>query len=326
MMPATIKDIAKMTNLGLATISAYLNGNRVLEKNRILIENAIKELGYVRNEYARGLKTRRTKTIGILIPELSNIFCTSVICSLEDVLYPKGYSVIVCDCQNNQAKESQMLDFLMSKMVDGIIVMPVTKSGEELNKVLNNNVPIITLDRLTENKKVPSIIINNRQAAKEAVQKIIAKGYKKIALISGSDYLYTARERTLGYIDAMQEINAYDTSLIYDGDMCLDGGYTAMKQIINDHADIQAVFMANYEMTIGTMLAINDSRATNENLDNLCLVGFDNLALAKLLSPKISTVCQPLEKIGQTAADMILDIINKKPVENVELKAIVDIF
>ena len=124
-----MKDIANRTGLGLATISKYLNGGTVREQNRIAIEKAIGELDFTVNEFARSLKTSRSKTIGVLIPELSNVFITSVITALEDILRQNGYGIIVCDSRTDLGREKDAVEFLMSKMVDGIVMMPAGGNG-----------------------------------------------------------------------------------------------------------------------------------------------------------------------------------------------------
>ena len=120
-MAATMKDIARRTGLGLATISSYFNGGNVREKNRIKIEEAIQELHYEVNEVARGLKTNATKTIGVVIPELNNTFCAEIITGMEDVLRSHGYATIVCDCRTDKRLERDAVEFLSRKRVDGII-------------------------------------------------------------------------------------------------------------------------------------------------------------------------------------------------------------
>ena len=133
-MAATMKDIARRTGLGLATISSYFNGGNVREKNRVKIEEAIQELHYEVNEVARGLKTNATKTIGVVIPELNNTFCAEIITEMEDVLRSHGYATIVCDCRTDKKLERDAVEFLSRKRVDGIISMPVDAEGNHLKK------------------------------------------------------------------------------------------------------------------------------------------------------------------------------------------------
>ena len=127
-MAATIKDIANITGLGLATISSYLNGGNVREKNRIKIEEAIVELDYEVNEMARSLKTNKSKIIGVIIPELSNLFITEIISIIEDILRAHGYATLVCDCRTDPKIEKEVAEFLYRKRVDGLINMPDRKS------------------------------------------------------------------------------------------------------------------------------------------------------------------------------------------------------
>ncbi len=131
-MSATVKDIARETGLGLATISKYLNGGNVRPKNKKLIDDAIKALHFVPNEFARSLRTRQSRTIGVLIPELSNAFITSIITTMEDLLRKQDYAVIVCDCRTDPQMEKEAVSFLMHKRVDGLINMPTDQTGAHL--------------------------------------------------------------------------------------------------------------------------------------------------------------------------------------------------
>ena len=142
---ATIKDVARQTGLSIATISKYINGGNVLDSNRLLIDSAIKELGFKVNEIARGLKTNRTMTIGVLIPDLKNIFCTSVVSDIERILIQSGYSTIICDYRQDAGQEASKLDFLMNKMVDGIIVMPYGLSSHKIESLLDKNIPVVLI-------------------------------------------------------------------------------------------------------------------------------------------------------------------------------------
>ena len=131
-MAATMKDLARETGLGLATLSKYFNGGTVREKNRVLIEAAVRKLHYVPNEVARSLKTQHSRAIGVVIPELSNTFITSIISSMEDVLRKHDYAVIVCDCRSDIRREKEAVEFLMHRRVDGLINMATDTTGAHL--------------------------------------------------------------------------------------------------------------------------------------------------------------------------------------------------
>ena len=231
-MGATIKDIAKRTGLGLATISSYLNGGNVREKNRIKIEEAIKELHFEVNEVARGLKTNRTKTIGIVIPELNNIFFAEIITEAEDILRSHGYATMICDCRSDIEREKEAVDFLYHRRVDGLIVMPTGTSDPGFQKFLRAGKPIVMIDRKMRDVACDCILVDNEGAAEDAVKRLIQAGHTKIGMIAGPEDVYTARERQRGYQKAVQESGIIcDDSLIARGNYTIAGGAAAMCRL-----------------------------------------------------------------------------------------------
>lgn len=318
-MAATIKDIAKLTGLGLATVSAHINGVNVRPRNKEAIDKAIQDLGYVRNEYARGLKMHKSMTIGVLIPELSNIFSTTIISEMEDVLRMQGYGIIVCDCRSNKDIEVMSVQFLLSKMVDGLIIMPISSDCESLSKAHEANIPVVVIDRMTDSKKAAHIIINNREVSEAATSKLIERGHRKIAIITGNQDIYTARERFTGYRDALEKCGLYDNTLFYNGGLSVENGYLAMKQLISERSDVTALFVTNYEMTVGAIIAINEFG--KKIPDDYSFVGFDNMELSKVISPSLATINQPLKEIGRQSANKILDLMQQNGLETVVLEA-----
>lgn len=318
-MAVTIKDLVKETGLGNATISAYLNGVAVRPYNKEKIEKAIEKLGYIRNEYARGLKMHKSNTIGVLIPELSNIFSTTIISEMEEILRGKGYGVIVCDCKSDAKLEKESMRFLLSKMVDGLIVMPISTDGEVFKIAKENDIPVTIIDRMTECKRASHIVINNREVSENAVNELIEKGYKKIGIVSGNDDIYTAKERKQGYKEALEKVGSYDENLVYDGKLTIEGSYIATKKMLEEHSDIQAVFVTNYEMTMGSLIAMSE-KGIKVGID-IGFIGFDNQEIAKMFSPKLRTVAQPLKQIGQQAANTILGMIEGERPVNIVLNA-----
>lgn len=321
-MSITIKDLARETGLGGSTVSAYLNGVPVRSYNKDKIEKAIKKLGYIRNDYARGLKTHKSKTIGVLIPELSNVFSTTIIAETEELLRLKGYGIVVCDCKSDPKLEQNALKFLLSKMVDGLVVMPVTTNGKALDIALKNGVPAVVIDRLTDNDKVSHIVINNKEISKKATERLLQKGAQKIVMIAGSADVYTAKERLSGYREAMENAGFYDEKFVFDGEYTVEGGYRATKHAMKTVPDADAVFVSNYEMSIGCLIALKEEgKKIGEDIG---FMGFDNVELSKVFSPKLETVTQPLKEIGRVAAETILSMLGGKPVRNIVLEAIIE--
>ncbi len=317
---ATLKDIAKETGLSVATISKYINGVKLKEKNRIAVETAIKKLDYTVNEYARGLKSSKSRTIGVIIPELANQFMAQIITSLEEILRKEGYSVIVCDCHTDEQLECQAVQFLLSKMVDGIINVPVCVDGRHLIPAVNKQVPIITLDRIIPelSDKIDSVVINNSKATNDATKILLKKGHTKIGVVLGPQNIYTTKQRLAGYLTAFENagLSTFD-DLIYYSDYTVEGGYSAMSSLLNRKDPPTAALVTNHEMTLGAMIAINESSINLPH--DLSFIGFDNIDLAKVVSPTLTIIEQPLEKIGIRAAEIMLTRQKTEDWDNVSI-------
>lgn len=302
----TIKDVAKATGLSIATISKYINGGNVLDENKVLIENAIKELGFKVNEIARGLKTNKTMTIGVLIPDLKNIFCTTIVSNIENILIQNGYSTIICDYQQNPKRENEKFDFLVNKMVDGIIIMPYgSYAYEGARDFTSRNIPVVLIDRAIENINCDTVLVDNLNASYGAVEQLIIKGHKRIGIICGPDNIFTAVERLKGYIRVYEDYTMkIDESLIKKGNYEIESGYSLLNELLDSENPPTAVFVTNYEMTLGAVMAINERNVKMP--EELSFIGFDNLQMAKIVKPTLSIVVQPMEQIGETAANILL--------------------
>lgn len=304
-MAATMKDIARRTGLGLATISSYFNGGNVREKNRKKIEEAIEELHYEVNEVARGLKTNATKTIGVVIPELNNVFCSEIITGMEDVLRSHGYATIICDCRTDRNLEKEAVDFLTRKRVDGIINMPVDVSGTHLKAFDRTGKPIVIIDRKIQGLSCDSVLVDNERAAEDAVEFLMENGHRNIGIIVGPQEIFTAQERLKGYYAAHEKRGIpVQESLIYHGDYIIQGGVKGLEELVKKNPQMTAVFVTNYEMTMGAVIGINELGIHMPK--ELSMIGFDNLQFARACSPKLTIVSQPTEAIGEKVAQMIL--------------------
>lgn len=304
-MAATIKDIAKKTGLGLATISSYLNGGNVREKNRIKIEEAIEELHFEVNEVARGLKTNKTKTIGIIIPELNNIFCAEIITEVEDQLRSHGYATMICDCRTDENREEEAVEFLLHRRVDGLIIMPSGKRGVYLQKFLRAGKPVVLVDRKLKDMECDCVLVDNEGAARDAVERLLKAGHRKIGMIAGPEEIYTAEERYRGYCMAMEKAGvAFGEGLVVRGDYTIKGGAAAMKELFRKNPDMTAVFVSNYEMTMGAIIEVNELGI--EIPGQLSFIGFDNVEFAKASIPRLSIVAQPTKEIGSCVSELML--------------------
>ena len=305
-MAATMKDIARRTGLGLATISSYFNGGNVREKNRIKIEEAIEELHYEVNEVARGLKTNATRTIGVVIPELNNTFCAEIITGMEDILRNHGYATIVCDCRTDKKLEREAVEFLIRRRVDGIINMPVDEEGNHLKRFQKTGKPIVLIDRKIQGIDCDSVLVDNKKAAEDAVHYFIERGHRNIGIIGGPEEVFTAQERMAGYCKALESAGIpVRESLIWHGDYTIQGGVRGLEELVQNNPEMTAVFVTNYEMTMGAMIGVNELGIRIP--EQLSMIGFDNLQFARACNPKLTIVSQPTDGIAKEVAKVMLD-------------------
>ncbi len=304
-MAATIKDVAKDTGLSIATISKYINGGNVLENNKVLIDDAIKKLDFKVNEIARGLKTNKTMTIGVLIPDFKNIFFTTIVSNIENVLIQNGYSTIICDYKQSPELEKEKFSFLVNKLVDGIITVPLGSNAQSIQNQLSKNVPVVLIDRPLEGVSCDTVLVDNMNASYDAVEHLIIKGHKRIGIICGPDSIYTAVERLKGYIRVHEDYSMkIDGSLVKKGNYESDSGYKLLNELLELEISPSAIFVTNYEMTLGAIMALNERDAKIP--EDLSIIGFDNLHMAKIVKPALSIIVQPMEQIGESAANLLL--------------------
>ena len=305
-MAATIKDIAKRTGLGLATISSYLNGGNVRENNRILIEPAIEELHFEVNEVARGLKTNQTKTIGVVIPELNNVFCAEIITGIEDIMRNHGYALVICDCRTDGIRECDAVEFLYRKRVDGLINMPVNQDGRHLKSFMDAGRPIVLIDRQLNGVDCDCVLVDNLEAAKQAVNIFLQNGHTRIGMIGGPADIFTGQERLMGYRLGLLEAGIIpEERLIALGDYTIRGGVRCMKELLERNPDMTAVFVANYEMTMGAVIGLNEMGIHMG--PDISMIGFDNGEFARACKPKLMIVSQPTREIAQNVAHLMLE-------------------
>jgi len=309
-MATTIKDLAKETGLSLATISSYINGGSVRESNRIKIEAAIRKHGYVANEIARSLKTNRSMSIGIIIPELKSNFFANIISEAEDILRHHGYSVLVCDCRTDPEREKDAVNFLLRKRVDGIVNAPVNHDGHHLKPFFDEEKAVVLIDRKIDNVPCDCVIVDNIDAMRKAVGSLAKNGHKKIGYIGGPQIggpqsVYTSAQRALGYKMAMEERGLQvERRFMIEGNFTIQGGADAMTHLVKNNSDITAVIATNDEMTIGCMIAANELELCIPN--DISIIGFDHLDFSRACSPPITIISQPSLEIARCASNLLL--------------------
>ncbi|MDO5574894.1 MAG: LacI family DNA-binding transcriptional regulator [bacterium] len=313
-MPATIVDIKEQTGLSLATISKYLNGGNVLPENKIKIEAAIKDLHYEVNEIARGLVTNKTRTIGVIVYSVESLFNGTLLRYIGDRLRKSGYGLLICDSCNDEMIEAQNVRFLMNKKVDGMIVVPVSRTSGFLKPAEHAGIPIVLMDRRLRDAEFDCVKINNRLAAFRAVNTLIANNHKKIAVICSNESVYTGYERYKGYKDAMQQAGyPIPEQYVMKGTHAIEYGYESMIRLLELEDRPTAVFMSNYEITLGAVMAVNELGV--QCPEEISMLGFDDLILSHVVKPRMYMVVQPMKEMSEKAVEMLLKRINSKEQE-----------
>lgn len=306
-MSATIRDIKDKTGLSLATISKYLNGGNVLPENKIKIEAAIKSLHYEVNEIARSMVTNKTRTVGVLMHNVESPFSGQIMHYISMKLRENGYGMLICDSCNDTELEAKNVRYLINKKVDGIIVVPVSSDSAFLKPAMEADIPVVLMDRALSDGVFDCIRIDNRASVLRAMDIIISNNHKKIALIA-SEKEYTGRERYGGFLDAMKQANIeINSNYIKLGEHSLETGYKYMKELLELRDRPTAVFMDNYEITLGAMMAINESKFKCP--DDISVLGFDDQLIFHLLEPPVYMVQQPLQQMSDKAVETLLERI-----------------
>ena len=298
-----------MSNVSIATVSKYLNGGNVKDKNKANIEKAINQLDYRVNNFARSLKMNRSMTIGIVLDNITNTFYTSIISNIEDGLNLKGYSSIICETKENDDTRKRKLDFLISKGVDGILIFTTNISSDLLNYYVKRKANIVVVDSVVNGVNCDFVSTDNISSAYQATEQFILKGHKKIAMITGEDKNFSALERLKGYKRALEDygLPIYE-ELIYKDRYDLEGGYKSFKKLMANKSCVPtAVLIANYFMAIGAIIALNEDNIVIP--DDISMICFDDLELSKILKPKLTSVSQSTNEIGSEAIRLLLSRI-----------------
>lgn len=306
-MSATIRDIKDKTGLSLATISKYLNGGNVLPENKVKIEAAIKSLHYEVNEIARSMITNKTRTVGVLMHNVESPFSGQIMHFISMKLRESGYGMLICDSCNDTELEAKNLRYLINKKVDGIICVPVATTSDFLKPAGDADIPVILMDRSLSDGVHDCIRIDNRASVLRAMDVLLSNNHKKVAIIA-SEHEYTGRERLGGFLDALKRVGIEaPKEYIKLGEHSLESGYKYMKELLELKNRPTAVFAGNYEITLGAMMAINES--DYKCPEDISVLGFDDQLIFHLLEPPIYMVQQPLQQMSNKAVETLLDRI-----------------
>ncbi len=320
-MKVTIKDIAKFANVSTATVSKVINkkDSNISQETRERVLKIVKEYGYLPNRVASSMVTKRTKTLGLVIPDIANPFFPEIARGAEDKANQEGYNLILCNTDNKVEKEDLYIAMLQEKMVDGIIFTASSARldiSESLEKV---NVPIITVDRDIENlKTMGKITVDNLNGAYKAVKYMLSRGYENIIHICGPLTSTPTRMRILGYEKAMTEFGyKKEDLLIIDGQYSSQFGEDAIEKVMKSNHKFDGVFCGNDLIAIGVVKALKKNNYDIPN--NIGIIGYDDIYMARMIEPELTTVNQPTYDIGYKAAELLINMLENEKIENNEI-------
>nr|WP_304219232.1 catabolite control protein A [Fredinandcohnia onubensis] len=315
-MNVTIYDVAREANVSMATVSRVVNGNpNVKPTTRKKVQEAIDRLGYRPNAVARGLASKKTTTVGVIIPDISNIFYSELARGIEDIATMYKYNIILSNSDQNKDKEFHLLNTMLGKQVDGIVFMSGNITEEHVEEFEKSPVPIVLAASVESTNTVPAVTIDVEQAAYDAVTEFANKGHKKIAFVTGPlNEPINGEKKLNGYKRAIEDAGlSYNEELVIEGDYTYDSGIEGFERIHELVDKPTAVFVGTDEMALGVIHSAQDLGYSIPN--DFEVISFDNTRLALMVRPQLTSVVQPMYDIGAVAMRLLTKFMNKENVE-----------
>jgi len=321
----TLKMVAEKAGVSVNTASRAINNKSdINEKTKKRVLKVAQELGYVQNATAVALRTKKTRTLGVVIADNRNPFYAEVLNGMEEAAREKNYHIILANTQRDYKKEEEAINLLLAKRVDGLLITPVQDRDDDIKKLIEANIPFVVVGRDFENIEVDAVYNDEIKGGFLATEYLIKKGHKRIALIDGFLYKSPAKGRLEGYKKALNKYRILlDDLLISVGDINMEDGYERTKQMLEKNIDFTAIFAYNDMMAFGSMQAIKEKGLRIP--EDIGLVGYDDIPFSSLISPSLTTIRLKKQDLGIESVELLLSRINgsrekmKKIMLNVEL-------
>lgn len=323
-MKLTMKDIAKMADVSMTTVSLVLNDKkaRISQQKINEIKKIAMDNNYIPNSSAVSLATKESKTIGVVVPNISNPFYSLLLNSISDALSDLGYYALIINTNDNHDNEVQQIEKLISRGVDGILLVPsndLFSQGQVVVKEFLNNIglPFVLVNAETT-LDINQINFDSVDGGYLATSLLIKNGHKKIAIVTGQDGFVNANDRLKGYKKALKENQIeFNSNLVFRGEYDIQGGYENIE-IITEQDDTTAIFFCNDLMLYGAMQKMNKLK---QNLfDHYSVIGYDDTFFNEVFNPEISSIKQDVNQLGVDAVSMMIDAIKNKTIKTVKLK------
>ncbi len=313
MKETTLKQIAETLGISITTVSKALkNYSDVSEKTKKSVIDLAASLQYTPNSFAVNLRTKESRTIGLIIPEVVHHFFSNVINGIIAEAEKNGYLVIILQSNESLELEKKQVELLMNKRVDGIIMSLSNDSNDEnhIKEILKREIPFVQFDKISKLIKSSKVIINDQNAAFDATAHLIKKGCKKIAHIRGPVNPQNAIDRFLGYKKALEHYRiAFDYNLVYTcKNVTFDEGKLFAEQIVKEHPDVDGIFVITDLVAVGVLAHFNENKIKIP--EQVKVIGFSNWFMSQVITPKLSTVDQPSYEMGVESFNLLLEEMN----------------
>lgn len=302
----TISDVAKLARVSTMTVSRVVNNSGYIsQETRDRVEKAIAQLGYVPNALARSLRDKQTRTIALIVTDITNPFFTTLARGVEDVTRSAGFSVIFCNTDESEAEEREYVRLLMQKQVDGFLLVPADGSTESAALLRGRGVPVVVLDRRLHESDVDQVRCDSEQGAFLLVQHLLALKHTRIAALSGSKHVSTAVDRVAGYLRALQGAGiSADHEIILFDQFTQGDGYQMARRVLDITPQPTALFAANNLIAFGAIRAVRERGLRIP--EDISIATFDDLPLTLMVDPFLTVAAQPAYEIGSRATELLL--------------------
>ena len=315
----TLKEIASTLGISITTVSKALkNYPDVSEKTKKAVKELAENLNYTPNSFAVNLRTKESKTIGLIIPEVTHHFFANIIKAIIDAAEKNGYLVIILQSNESLELEKKQVELLINKRVDGILISLSNESNNDshIQEIIKRNIPLVMFDKIAKLSNCSKIIIDDQKAGFDATQHLIDKGCKKIAHIRGPLNPQNSIDRYLGYKKALEKNNIpFDSKLVYTCEkVTFEEGLEFTKQLIEEHPDVDGIFAITDLVAVGAVAYCNEQKIAIPN--DIKIIGFSNWFMSQVITPKLSTVEQPSHEMGIAAFDLLLEEMKARKEES----------
>ncbi len=304
----TMKTIAEEAGVSISTVSRVLSGQaakyRISKRAQDAVVEAAERLDFAPNELARGLRLSKTFTLGLVVPDISNHFFSDIARHVATEARERGYSVILCDSEDDTAIEKQELNLLQSRRVDGLIIAPVGRSGEDVMAARQKGTPVVLVDRVFPDVDVPYVTSDNHKGAYEATKYLLEQGHRSIAFIQGIPDSWTSITRCRGYEAALMEYGIpNDKKLVQGTDFGEESGYLAGKWLLERKTPPTAIFAAGNMMSLGLLRAVAEKKLRVP--EDVSIISFDDYPYYPYLATPMTTVAQQTSQMGKMAVELL---------------------